>query len=716
MGRRSLSVTAKTVLSPTFRRPHRPSSVVRTVGMAIVLVICLYYLQGTSRRSYLRTYRFARQSTQEARKSRSQTWRHNEKKGLGPRPPQQPLLRGPEQPATLPNSGDGKADHPIDRLMREADARFDAMLARESRSIEEAAVRYRERRGRHPPPGFDMWYKYAWANHAVVVEEFWDQIYHDLEPFWALDPRQIRKEAWDFEMTINVRNGSASSTSDWFWTVIWVDMLQHIEKLLPDMDIPLNAMDEPRIVTPWEQVDKYMAEAAKTRKLFDPSEAVKTFESLPLGGKGSDRTAMAEAKHWEESGPYWDIARRGCHPDSPARKTPSLSSFDRAPEIESSNAAPHMYRGFVSNTTLATSPCHQPDMRGLHGSFIKPLSVASTKTLFPLFGGSKLDINNEILLPAAMYWSRDERFEAGQGSAAEMPWNMKHSRAFWRGVATGGQPLKNNWRGFQRHRFVAMNNMTQLWFAEDEKRRKKTGEGDGGSSSSSSSSSSSRRHSSRARRPEPWAGNFAAPDEGYGLAAQADGRLGEWTSGWTDTAFIDLNCQPEPEAHNECHYTSPYFSVAGGVALDAMFSHKYLPDVDGNSFSGRYLSFLRSTSLPVKATVFREWHDSRLVAWRHFVPMDARMGDWHAIMEYFVGYADSQAGGSSSSSSGRRAFAHDAQAEKMAAAGREWAARVLRREDMLVYVLRLLLEYARVSDERRERMGFVDDLSAPDAG
>ncbi|EJT82570.1 hypothetical protein GGTG_02543 [Gaeumannomyces tritici R3-111a-1] len=64
---------------------------------------------------------------------------------------------------------------------------------------------------------------------------------------------------------------------------------------------------------------------------------------------------------------------------SVAAKTPPLSSFDHAPEINSSNAAPHMYRGFVSNTTLATSPCHQPDMRGLHGSFIRPLSVASTK-------------------------------------------------------------------------------------------------------------------------------------------------------------------------------------------------------------------------------------------------------------------------------------------------------------------------------------------------
>ena len=46
----------------------------------------------------------------------------------------------------------------------------------------------------------------------------------------------------------------------------------------------------------------------------------------------------------------------------------------------------------------------------------------------------------------------------------------------------------------------------------------------------------------------------------------------------------------------------------------------------------------------------------------------------------------------------------------MADAGKEWAEQVLRREDMQIYVMRLLLEYARVCDEKRERLGFIDDL------
>ena len=36
--------------------------------------------------------------------------------------------------------------------------------------------------------------------------------------------------------------------------------------------------------------------------------------------------------------------------------------------------------------------------------------------------------------------------------------------------------------------------------------------------------------------------------------------------------------------------------------------------------------------------------------------------------------------------------------------------RVLRKEDMAIYVLRLLSEYAQVTDDRRDILGYVDDL------
>lgn len=88
--------------------------------------------------------------------------------------------------------------------------------------------------------------------------------------------------------------------------------------------------------------------------------------------------------------------------------------------------------------------------------------------------------------------------------------------------------------------------------------------------------------------------------------------------------------------------------------------------------------------------------------------MDNTFADWWAILEYLVGFKPTAEMGNGVA----ERKGHDAQAKAIAENGRDWAARVLRQEDMLVYVYRLVLEYARVRSEERERMVFVDDLEA----
>ncbi|KAI1264762.1 glycosyltransferase family 90 protein [Xylariaceae sp. FL1019] len=572
------------------------------------------------------------------------------------------LLGGDEDAA------DATGNHPIDELIRGADKKFDEIMARESTTLKQAAAAYRERRGRHPPPGFDEWYMFAKDQESVVVEDFFDQIYHDLHPFWGLDPTVIRKESWDFEMTINIRNGNASAKSDWFWTQIWLKMIKTIEHLLPDMDLALNAMDEPRVVVPWEEMNTYVKKADASRKIIPSEEVVSTFQKLPANGKSPKKPATRK-KQWEEDTPFWMIARRGCPPDSPARRMPVQKSFDQAPTITPSWALPHQYKGYVSNFSLSTEFCHQPDLQGLEGIFIHPLSTRSTRLFWPLFGGSKLATNNEILLPAPMYWNEEDRFTGGGDTG--VPWESKISPLIWRGVATGGRNEEKNWRGFQRHRFVAMNNGTKIMLAEED-----------------------------LEKPV----NFQLPDDSYDITSRKENRMAEWVNSWADVGFTDLMCDPDndPPAEEELHcpYTDPHFDVIPGVDLAEQFDYKFLPDIDGNSFSGRYLAFLRSTGVPIKSTLWQEWHDSRLVEWRHFVPMDNRFGDYYGIMEYFLGYKGP--GGS--------AKAHDREAKRIAMQGKEWADRVLRKEDMQVYVLRLLLEYARISADDREVLGWVGDL------
>jgi len=45
--------------------------------------------------------------------------------------------------------------------------------------------------------------------------------------------------------------------------------------------------------------------------------------------------------------------------------------------------------------------------------------------------------------------------------------------------------------------------------------------------------------------------------------------------------------------------------------------------------------------------------------------------------------------------------------ERIAEQGREWAGKVLRKEDMEIYFFRVLLEWGRLTDDNRENLGFV---------
>lgn len=193
--------------------------------------------------------------------------------------------------------------HPIDTLIAEADTLFDQLLAKESKTVGAAAEAYRARRGRHPPPGFDAWYHFAVKNDALIIEDFFDQIYHDLEPFWALDPALMRKEAAAFDQNITVRDGFANTTSSWFWTEIWLDLVASIQHLLPDMDIALNPMDEPRIVVPWEEMTKYMRRAERTRTMPRPQDVTTTFQRLPPPGE-LEPGVEVRRKQWDKTSMY----------------------------------------------------------------------------------------------------------------------------------------------------------------------------------------------------------------------------------------------------------------------------------------------------------------------------------------------------------------------------------------------------------------------------
>ena len=65
-------------------------------------------------------------------------------------------------------------------------------------------------------------------------------------------------------------------------------------------------------------------------------------------------------------------------------------------------------------------------------------------------------------------------------------------------------------------------------------------------------------------------------------------------------------------------------------------AHKFVLDLDGNSFSGRYYRLLQSKSLVLKQTLFEEWHDDRVFPWVHFVPVSTGFEELPELMRFLA--------------------------------------------------------------------------------
>jgi len=550
--------------------------------------------------------------------------------------------------------------HAIHKLSQDARVHFKQLLAKRSDTLEQAASRYRERRGRHPPPGFDKWFSAAREKGAIVVEDFFDRIYHDINPFWAIDPKTLRRMIEDEEHLIRVRDGKA-----WFishhlelrqpWVQRWTELVQEMMPNLPDLDMILNVMDETRVLVPWEKIAEYVAEEQRQREIFDPSEASTEYTKYRDGPDPKEPPIKVDWIH-DQLNQYWDHYRVTCPPDTPGRNVSSLTGLQTPPTYP---AGPMTYTvdGFIKNFTQASDPCLQPHLRGMHGTFIESVSMGTSHSLYPIFGGCKLPGNNELLIPAGMILDSYDLFSGGESHGGD--WAHKKDELVWRGVASGGRHKKENWWGFQRLRFMQMMNGTTVSLLEDGN--------------------------------EDAAPTFRLPASLEHLTqAQKKGKLGEWISSISNVGFTDYVCFPKQEDKG-CFYLEPYTALQEPIHMKNQYDYKFLPDIDGNSYSGRFRAFMRSTSLVLKSTIYSEWHDDRLVPWIHFVPFDNTFVDIYAIIEYYLN--------------------HDDEARKTATESREWAEKVMRREDMMLYVWRLLLEYARVMDPSRDRLAFVKDLT-----
>ncbi|PGH04842.1 cysteine dioxygenase [Polytolypa hystricis UAMH7299] len=547
------------------------------------------------------------------------------------------------QPEPTPASNDAEiqSSHPIAQLVENARTKFDGITSRQSRTLKQAVEEYRRRYKIAPPPNFDAWFKFAQKRGVQLIDEY-DTIYHSLLPFWGLQPQMIReraREAIGFDNAIvgvMTRDGKVAKIVNDNDSPLWAalsDMLQPFVQYLPDMDLAFNTHDEPRVIVQHGDLQRLVSRAVDTAlpRVAKNTSPRNAWSPRPSDVNKGDRVQQFRITRFNKFAhqPGWTSSRSSCPADSPAR------NLDEQP---ADNVTAYAYGelGFVYNTTALSDICHTPSLKYTHGFFDRPNAFDVVHDLFPVFSQSKVSSFQDILYPSPWYWLEKVPYDAAQDFA----WDSKKDQMYWRGSTTGGFSRAGGWRRQHRQIFVkGINGVTKAKVLE------------------------------------------RGIDDAWHLKEVPR----DTCRNMFDVRFMLVGqCDVE-----DCKAQTEFFDLAERAEQREAWAYKYLVDIDGNAFSGRYYAFLRSNSLVYKLAIFREWHDEWLHPWLHYIPLSLK-GDEHVeSVRYFVEEEEGRP-----------------QAALLAKQSKEWAQKALRNEDLEVWFFRLLLEYGRIVDDNRDNIGF----------
>ncbi|BEJ13624.1 hypothetical protein CspHIS471_0307980 [Cutaneotrichosporon sp. HIS471] len=573
--------------------------------------------------------------------------------------------------------------HPIPKLMADAREAFDAKVKRQSKTLSEAVREYRRRYKRDPPAGFDKWFEFAKKHKAVIIDEY-DQLHHDLEPFWQLTGKDLRQRCIDVGFlpsvdlvriengetrTIDVNNGFDDSEVGARAKGFRV-MLEKFQEHLPNMDFPINEKAEGRILVPWEE------------RLYSnlTKDASKGVEHV-LGGE-----FIAD---WKGDGNVWESYRRTCEPSSQARR---LFGSLRAQLKEGQVPISRLANAGITTDTVDEDfefPadvddkfdfCDHPWAHYNQGHFFS--DWRTIHALYPMFSPAKGVGYSDILIPSHYYFSSTKRYTYGWDPVntiikdvddMETPWEEKVDDIFWRGATTGGG---SNPAGFlaqyQRHRFIKM------------------------------TSDHSRANRTIVFADPPGTDNF--------ISAQV--AVGDLNDEMMDVAFTKaVGCTQYP--NGGCDAMRKDHRFADAVPLGENWRHKYLIDLDGMGYSARLFALLKSESAVLKSTIYTEFMSEWMQPWLHYIPVSQMYNEIYNIYAYFSGPSTSMLNAANTTrdqfqSSGLRTRKLDGDAElhKIAKAGREWMFSIGRKLDMEIYVYRLCLEWGRLNADDRDVASF----------
>ncbi len=558
-------------------------------------------------------------------------------------------------------------DHPIATLIDIATVRHNqwASQAYRSKSLADAVVHYRRRYQRDPPPNFDKWYDFAVTRNSIVIDDY-DNIEEDLAPFSSFNPDDLRLRTTTVLATneavggIRIREGKAAVFTDVPEEYRWMmdgtaTMIQQFSEFLPDMDLVFNLHDEPRVAVPYERL----------QDALDKPQPYPT----PLPSRPSKDFSADRAKKWPDANQirvdpqFFEEARLkpsfqtygsiACSPDSRARKERHWNTKSFCHTC----TQPHAMGAFVSNWTLSANPCHQPDIANLHGIHLSPSTLTGTHDIVPIFSQSRAPGYADIRYPSPWNYMDKTKYEFDE-KFPDPHFKDKDNVLFWRGATTEGVTTSGTWKGMLRQRLVhLLNNET-------------------------------------GRQPILLPKGDHSGQFEYVLENTRDTKRHLDTK--MDVRFVKriVRC-----AGHDCEDQAREFGFGNEIPFKQHWRYRYLFDADGAGFSSRFIPFLRSNSVVFKAGLVREWYEGRLTAWRHFVPVDLRLHDLFSSLAHFGGYGIE-------TRNRRMTEGQTKDAESIARQGKVWTEKVLRKEDMEIYMFRLLLEWGRLTDDARTEVGF----------
>lgn len=283
----------------------------------------------------------------------------------------------------------------------------------------------------------------------------------------------------------------------------------------------------------------------------------------------------------------------------------------------------------ITNLTASQDICAHCSIHQQEGILLSPARVSLTHLPIPILSQAKPSVFNDVLFPSPHYWgiASHERPDLRR-------WTDKKSQLYWTGSATGGFASEENWQQMQRQKLALKYKQGS---SEAARLLQQNPSGD-------------------------WLPYNTTTDE---IKDIVNIRITGTTAQCEEKV-----CEQEKEA----------FGIEGKRdPEDRVMAYKFVLDVDGNSFSGRFHRLLRTNSLVFKKSIFQEWHQDRLIPWVHYIPISSNGDELPEVTRFFA-----------------RTEEGELLARKIALNSKDWAEKSLRHVDMQLVLLRILLEMGRI--------------------